>query len=74
MQHNRQRSEYLITPVDACSSVLLFNNYHLHELHIILKFLLGQNYLVYYLMYFVYVKYEYIHHNNCDTKPATQHS
>ena len=76
MQHNKQRSEYLITPVDACSSVIfLQNNYHSHELHILyLKFLLGQNYLGYYLMYFVYVKYENTHHNNCDTKPATQHS
>ena len=42
MQHNKLRSEYLITPVDACSRVILLqNNYHLHELNIIFEIFIG---------------------------------
>ena len=42
MQHNKQRSEYLITPVDACSSVIfLQNNYHSQELHTIFEIFIG---------------------------------
>ena len=40
MQHNKQRSEYLITPVDS-SVLLLQNNYHLNELNIIFEIFIG---------------------------------
>ena len=40
MQHNKQRSEYLITPVDS-SVLLLQNNYHLHEFNIIFEIFIG---------------------------------
>ena len=40
MQLNKQRSEYLITPVDS-SVLLLQNNYHLNELNIIFEIFIG---------------------------------